>query len=209
MIKTCNVCKQDKEHKSWKSTTCNDCLATGLKWCSSCHEVKDINDFHKNGHTIRSFCKACENTRSIQSKEASGYYSRPAVRESRNMNSRSYKRTMYAFDEGYRAAEILRCHVRRSKDTVTLSAYDWHDTCKAFDFCCAYCGAETKLTVEHVVPVSKGGRTNKSNVIPACRSCNSSKQDKDMIEWYTAQPFYNKSRLENIIKFTKKGGDAE
>ena len=209
MTKVCHVCGQEKEHKSWKATTCNGCLEAGLKWCSSCHEVKSITDFHKNGHTIRSFCKTCENVRSMQNKEATGYYTRPEVRKRRNEDSRLCKRAKYTFDEECRAAELLRCRIRRTKEGGTLNPQDWQRACEAFDFSCAYCGAGTKLTMEHIVPVAKGGRTIKSNIIPACQSCNSSKQDKDMIEWYTAQPFYNKSRLEKIIKFTKKGGDAE
>lgn len=57
------------------------------------------------------------------------------------------------------------------------------------------------LTMDHVVPISKGGKTTIDNVIPACSSCNSSKQARDIIEWYTSQPFYSKNRLDNIIKF--------
>lgn len=40
---------------------------------------------------------------------------------------------------------------------------------------CIYCNraltADT-ITVEHIVPVSRGGRTNKQNCKPACRACN-------------------------------------
>ena len=32
MKKICNICGQEKEHKSWKATTCNDCLEKGIKW---------------------------------------------------------------------------------------------------------------------------------------------------------------------------------
>lgn len=34
-------------------------------------------------------------------------------------------------------------------------------------------------------------------------TCNSSKQNKDMIQWYTDQIFYNKNRLEAILKFIR------
>jgi hypothetical protein len=43
---------------------------------------------------------------------------------------------------------------------------------------CAYCGdqfGETELTVEHIVPVSRGGRHEWTNVVTACRSCNTRK----------------------------------
>jgi 5-methylcytosine-specific restriction endonuclease McrA len=43
---------------------------------------------------------------------------------------------------------------------------------------CAYCGnrgPESELTVEHIVPVSRGGRHEWGNVVTACRSCNTRK----------------------------------
>jgi 5-methylcytosine-specific restriction endonuclease McrA len=43
---------------------------------------------------------------------------------------------------------------------------------------CAYCGGhfhELDLTVEHIQPVSRGGRHDWTNVVTACRSCNTRK----------------------------------
>lgn len=47
---------------------------------------------------------------------------------------------------------------------------------------CTYCGAPGG-TVDHVVPLSRGGQHAEGNLVPACRSCNSSKADKLLIEW--------------------------
>jgi hypothetical protein len=46
---------------------------------------------------------------------------------------------------------------------------------------CAYCGdrlAESELTVEHVTPVSRGGQHMWTNVVTACRSCNTRKGNR-------------------------------
>ena len=47
---------------------------------------------------------------------------------------------------------------------------------------CGYCGIDidgADATVDHIVPLSKGGeRLDPSNLIAACRSCNSSKKNK-------------------------------
>ncbi|MCU0939779.1 MAG: HNH endonuclease [Burkholderiaceae bacterium] len=46
---------------------------------------------------------------------------------------------------------------------------------------CAYCGglfAESDLTVEHIQPVSRGGRQTWTNVVTACRSCNTRKGNR-------------------------------
>jgi 5-methylcytosine-specific restriction endonuclease McrA len=69
---------------------------------------------------------------------------------------------------------------------VTLD--EWRAICaahtdKAGRVCCAYCGRPCKATVDHVVPISRGGRDEAANVLPACKTCNSSKRDLLVTEW--------------------------
>jgi 5-methylcytosine-specific restriction endonuclease McrA len=46
-------------------------------------------------------------------------------------------------------------------------------------FKCCYCGTSGKrLTIDHVVPVSKGGKSDFENCVAACTNCNSKKGDK-------------------------------
>jgi 5-methylcytosine-specific restriction enzyme A len=43
---------------------------------------------------------------------------------------------------------------------------------------CEYCGKKVGaalLTMDHVVPLARGGRSTKSNLVPACNDCNQSK----------------------------------
>jgi 5-methylcytosine-specific restriction endonuclease McrA len=43
-------------------------------------------------------------------------------------------------------------------------------------FSCAYCGArKVRLTIDHIVPKSRGGRTNFENCITCCKDCNNKK----------------------------------
>src|SRR5437867_7000327 len=44
---------------------------------------------------------------------------------------------------------------------------------------CAYCGKKRKLTMDHVIPLSKGGLHHASNIVPACKTCNSVKRDRE------------------------------
>jgi DNA-directed RNA polymerase subunit RPC12/RpoP len=43
---------------------------------------------------------------------------------------------------------------------------------------CQYCGSTRKLTLDHVLPRSKGGRDTWSNLVVACSRCNTRKGDK-------------------------------
>jgi len=48
---------------------------------------------------------------------------------------------------------------------------------------CNYCGSPKNLTLDHVFPQRFGGTDNAENLIYACKSCNSSKGKKDLMEW--------------------------
>lgn len=49
---------------------------------------------------------------------------------------------------------------------------------------CIYCGSKENLCFDHIIPKSKGGPDITSNLVLACRKCNSSKGDKDIFYWY-------------------------
>jgi 5-methylcytosine-specific restriction endonuclease McrA len=40
---------------------------------------------------------------------------------------------------------------------------------------CGYCGSNKNLTIDHVIPVSRGGKTNFDNCMTACKPCNNKK----------------------------------
>ena len=73
-----------------------------------------------------------------------------------------------------------------------------------FDWKCAYSGETlTKDTrsIDHIVPLNSNGDNMIWNCVPMTRSLNSSKQDKDMLEWYRGQDCYDPNRLAKIYKW--------
>lgn len=51
---------------------------------------------------------------------------------------------------------------------------------------CHYCEREMparELTMDHVVPLARGGKTTKSNVVPCCKECNEQKLHLLPVEW--------------------------
>jgi 5-methylcytosine-specific restriction endonuclease McrA len=58
-----------------------------------------------------------------------------------------------------------------------LTHAQWLEIQAAQDYRCYYCGKRRKghLTQDHIIPLSKGGSHTLSNVVAACRSCNSKK----------------------------------
>lgn len=70
---------------------------------------------------------------------------------------------------------------------------------------CAYCGKwHEKLTLDHLVPKSKGGpHYAKWNTIPACLSCNSSKSNLAVFEWWRPMPFWSQEREEVLLAWVQ------
>ncbi|GAB4299371.1 MAG: HNH endonuclease [Desulfuromonadia bacterium] len=51
---------------------------------------------------------------------------------------------------------------------------------------CHYCGGTFppgELTMDHLVPVIRGGTSSRGNLVPACRECNSRKKYLLPVEW--------------------------
>ncbi len=51
---------------------------------------------------------------------------------------------------------------------------------------CHYCGGRftpTELTMDHLVPLARGGRSTKANLVPACKDCNNRKKVMLPLEW--------------------------
>lgn len=51
---------------------------------------------------------------------------------------------------------------------------------------CHYCGASVppkELTMDHIVPIARGGKTTKGNVVPCCKECNNQKKQLLPMEW--------------------------
>ena len=66
-----------------------------------------------------------------------------------------------------------------------LRESQWWKRCLAKGIC-HYCKSPTppkKLTMDHIVPVSRGGKSTKGNVVPACKECNNKKKQLLPMEW--------------------------
>ena len=49
---------------------------------------------------------------------------------------------------------------------------EWLEILKEYDYRCIYCGSKERITVDHALPICKGGTNHKDNIVPACYECN-------------------------------------
>ena len=71
------------------------------------------------------------------------------------------------------------------------------DIYKSWDYKCGYC-ENVATSLDHVVPRFKSGSSNRNNLIPACRRCNSNKGSTEVEAWYRQQEFFTQARMEKI-----------
>lgn len=123
--------------------------------------------------------------------------------EDREIARESYKK----YYRNHKDACLIYSQKREAKKknlSATLTLEQWENTKNFFDNRCCYCGVETNLVQEHFIPVSKNGVYSEENIVPSCRSCNSSKRDKFFKDWYNTYMYYDKGREEKIQKFIKE-----
>ena len=90
---------------------------------------------------------------------------------------------------------VDEAEIRREKDKARkLRKSRWWQQ-KLTTGICYYCGRlfEPKnLTMDHVVPLARGGRSTKDNIVTSCKECNTKKKTLLPMEW---EEYMNKLKI--------------
>ncbi len=82
--------------------------------------------------------------------------------------------------------EVSEEEVRREREKArALRASRWWSN-RIAKGDCHYCGGRfppAQLTMDHLLPIIRGGRSTRGNLVPACKECNSKKRYLLPIEW--------------------------
>ena len=100
----------------------------------------------------------------------------------------------------------VRRRIKEDTQGNGINKDQWLECMKFFNWKCAYSGKSLNnknRTIDHIEPLNKGGEHNIWNLVPMDKSYNSSKHDKDMLEWYKEQEFYSEERLQKIYEWQK------
>lgn len=66
---------------------------------------------------------------------------------------------------------------------------------------CAYCNSKENITLDHIIPQSKGGTDHLTNVICACHKCNQNKSYENWENWFFRQEFFTQENYNAIVEW--------
>ena len=154
----------------------------GKKFCRACGQVKNLEDFKKTPHSPdgrHSKCKMC-------------LYPMETARRQKNVDYYRAKDKLWREQhrDSVRLMSLRYQHRRRAQIFETGGDYSndqWLALCEQYGNKCLACGEHKgKLTADHVIPLSRGGSNDITNIQPLCASCNSRKHDQ--IKDYRPEP---------------------
>lgn len=157
----------------------------GMKYCPQCStEYPSTREFFYRSQKLGLFgwCKSCTNQKARDARRANPQHFR-AQDKKRAEKKRQYRRN----NPNKIKALKQRRNARRNGLPANFTDQQWQSAKEWFGNNCAYCGCAAVLCMDHVIPLSNKNSSNPgtvaTNIVPACRSCNSSKCDKPISEW--------------------------
>jgi 5-methylcytosine-specific restriction endonuclease McrA len=91
---------------------------------------------------------------------------------------KEYRDYYHRFPEKFKAYHANR-RAREQETGGTYTGEEFKALCDYYGNVCLCCEKAKKLHADHVIPLSKGGRNDITNLQPLCHNCNSRKHDKD------------------------------
>lgn len=190
---------------------------TPTKVCTKCNETlpATLEYFYKHDrclYGVRAWCKKCHaritapNVRAWE--RANPERAKATQKRSASKNGHKYKERLKNRPprKPVRNLELDRISDQRKRARkralpATFTAKQWQACLEYFHHTCVYCGAQQDfwhvLEQEHFIPVTAGGGYIAENIIPACKSCNSSKCDAPADQWLISR--HGKRKAKSIL----------
>ena len=164
-----------------------------MKTCPNCGNSGTFYKDKSKKDGLSSWCKSCSNKRSKKWRDDNPGKAKKHLQEWQIKNPGKRKKYDKKYWENNREQinkrisewaksnpEKRRLHAKNRKYQIkgsrgNISIYQWKELCGKYNNRCLCCGKQTKLTIDHIIPISRGGDNCISNIQPLCNSCNASK----------------------------------
>lgn len=197
ITRVCTKCKEDKPlsqyrfmryGKQQKGTVCKDCCREIKKEWKNKNRDK-VNSAQKkwrieNKDKVSAYTKKHRAVNSLSIKKYSAIYrvqNKDSIKERAKRwyeENKDYSKAWRERNkEKARFTQVNNAHKRRDKKMgAVIKREEWEELKDFYGNTCLCCKrTDVKLTMDHVVPLSRGGTHEIRNIQPLCKSCNSKK----------------------------------
>lgn len=180
--KVCSRCQNEKEYgEFYQYKQSKD----GLRpWCKLCWKAYLLENADRRRERAREYRKrkpeifrAIKRRKYAKNPEQARGHSRKWAAKNRDR----CRENLLSWRQRNPAQHCLLEQTRRARKQGAGGSYtvaEWKELRAKYNNQCVRCGQEKTLTADHVIPISKGGSSDISNIQPLCKPCNSSKRDK-------------------------------
>ncbi len=201
--KECSLCKRTRriDKMENKKPICSTCYKRFFynhpkDICYICKEFKEREGFH-NKNPICGSCyriniykrkkEICDNCSEL------GVIS--LIKNNKKFCRKCYKKIR---KEHYKALNHTRI-ARKKGNGGKITEKEIKQIFKR-DQKCVYCGKKEKLSLDHIIPISTGGRSEFNNYVIACLSCNISKGKKEVFKWCKQKRIKVPKKIKELLK---------
>jgi 5-methylcytosine-specific restriction endonuclease McrA len=167
-------------------------LAIGEKWCTRCKNWHSRDIFTKDSTRSDGLDASCRGYKPKTKK------TKEQIREANNAT----QRRRYAGPSGPR----IRAHIYARKRRMEAVLPEERELAMELTGgVCAYCG-NTATSIDHIIPVSRGGRSKRGNLLPCCDSCNSKKHTSTLDDFVKVCPSPDLYAIESALSLAEING---
>jgi hypothetical protein len=172
-MKVCTSCKQEQPVDNFYKAASK---------CKPCHKAYAIAWSKANPDRVKKSWKKSNKKRWVDQKQDKDYM----LKKTLYFQANSDKRTKTASEWNKKNKDRFAIHVANSKNkrkgVKTYKILD-KEFRRLYSSCCSFCGSKNKITMDHIIPISRGGNHSVGNLQPLCQSCNSSKNNRFISEY--------------------------
>lgn len=185
-MKTCTKCSETKTLEEFHRHI--GCTDGRDPWCKLCknfaRQIWHKNNWQRRRESNRRYYHANKEKHQEakqrwykENREKKLEYDRLWREKNRDRQLKNVRRWHKENKERTRELDRRR-RARKLGAQGAFTTQQWVELCKTHKHICLCCGEKKPLTVDHVIPLSKGGSNDISNIQPLCMACNMSKGTK-------------------------------
>lgn len=190
MNKTCKVCGTEFENKGCYQIYCSrKCNAKSWArknsgWkplasrsCCICGKIFMPDAFHPNAKTCSQSCNRKNDYKIHREKRIKQVCRWQRLNAEKCLKYQRQNYWRHLPDKRiFHRNRMYRRRTNCSRGDMTIS--QWHEIERLQKGKCWWCGKDSKLDMDHLIPITKGGLHTFKNIVGSCRSCNSKKGAK-------------------------------